>query len=103
MREEDMMTLQEKADLELLSLSNEKYKFVLEYGPLLPPLQAAFERGIDKEWFTFVDLCPAAAMPATALLPLAGQRSMRVFRLTQAGVDRLNVLKFLKEGERHAK
>jgi hypothetical protein len=81
---------EERAELQLLSLANEKGKFGLEYGmPDGQVLQEAFERGIDEEWFTLVDLCPAAAVPATARLQQAGRRVLRVFRLTPGGREQL--------------
>jgi hypothetical protein len=68
-------------DLRLLSLANEKRKFGLDFGYSFDPgLQAAFERGIDNEWFTLVDFSPVAAAPGKAL---------RIFRLTDAGLARL--------------
>jgi hypothetical protein len=42
-------------------------------------MKAAFERGINNEWFRFVDLAALAHVP---------DRAMRVFKLTRAGVDR---------------
>ena len=71
-----------EADESLLGLANEKGKFAIELGlPLEQDYHAAFERGIDNEWFTLVDLCP--------VVESAFGRMMRVFRLTQAGRDRL--------------
>lgn len=94
------MTPEERAELQLLNLANEKGKFALEYGmPDGAALQAAFERGIDEEWFRLVDLCPAAAMPATAHLYAGGQRIMRVFRLTGPGWWRRGVLREMAKGE----
>lgn len=66
------------ADWQLLKLANDKGKFALSLGPIdVDDLQLAFERGIDREWFTLVDLSPVSVVPHAGL--------MRVFRLTQAG------------------
>jgi hypothetical protein len=71
------MTPDERADLGLLTLANEKGKFAMQLGYTpSPAAQAAFERGIDLEWFTLVDLAPVAEYP---------DRLFRVFRLTLAG------------------
>lgn len=68
----------DEADWQLLKLANDKGKFALSLGPLEDhDLQIAFERAIDREWFTFVDLSPITAARRAGL--------MRVFRLTQAG------------------
>lgn len=94
------VTPDDRAELELLNLANEKGKFALEYGmPDGAPLQAAFERGIEQEWFTLVDLCPADAMPATAHLRSAGSRIMRVFRLTRRGRERVSMLRAMAKHE----
>lgn len=73
----------DEADLELLNLANEKRKFALSI-PLTwgEEKQSAFERGIDHQWFTLVDVTPIAA-------PESRLRLMRVFRLTDAGMARL--------------
>jgi hypothetical protein len=77
------------ADLELLSMANELGKFCLELGGhAVPHLQFAFERGIDREWFTLVDISPIAEYPG---------RMFRCFRLTVAGRGRLLVLKEKKK------
>lgn len=74
------------ADLRLLKLANEKGKFAIEVGfPMDQDLQGAFERGIDNDWFTLVDLSPVACAPMGCL--------MRVFKLTAAGRYRLQALK----------
>lgn len=78
------------ADLTLLSLASAKRKFGLSLGgftepPIRAPIQAAFERGIDYHWFDLVDVSPLPA--ATGDL-----RLMRVFRLTDAGHQRLRDL-----------
>jgi hypothetical protein len=78
------MTSEDKADAELLALANEKGKFAIQIGlPLSEPLQEAFERGIDSEWFTLVDVSPIAHSAAACC---------RVFRLTLAGWQRRNEL-----------
>ena len=51
-----------EADLRLLSLANEKRKFAIQIGyPMDADLQFAFERGIDNEWFTLVDISHVAS------------------------------------------
>lgn len=73
------------ADLEILSLANEKGKFAIEIGARMSPLQKqGFERGIDKQYFTLVDVSPIANHP---------DRLFRIFRLTPLGVSWLNVLR----------
>jgi hypothetical protein len=72
------------ADRRLLSMASDKRKFALEFGqPVDPDLRASFERGIDEEWFTLVDV---------SFVATAGRRLMRVFRLTNAGMVRLERL-----------
>lgn len=70
----------DEADETLLSLANERGKFALSVGPMPAYIQEAFERGIDNQWFTLVDVGPVSAAPG---------HLMRVFRLTPAGVLRL--------------
>lgn len=83
----------DQADWELLALANEKRKFGLGLGlHLNADLQAAFERGIDNEWFRFVDLSTVAEMPGAGLI--------RLFRLTDAGVARRDALQETIEGPR---
>ena len=74
----------DEADWRLLSLANEKGKFGIELGliPGMEELQFAFERGIDAEWFTFVDVSRVRATLSY----------MRIFRLTEAGRVRKNEL-----------
>jgi hypothetical protein len=74
----------DEADAAVLSLANEKGKFALELGLTLPDdEQYAFERGIDERWFELIDLAIIAEVPG---------RLMRVFRLTDAGIERLREL-----------
>jgi hypothetical protein len=81
-------TSDEDAEIRLLSLANHKRKFALELGlPMSALQQGAFERGIDNEWFTLVDVASIAFAPG---------RVMRVFRLTEAGFKRLAELVSLK-------
>jgi hypothetical protein len=86
MRSLRLVVTDEQADLELLSLANEKGKFALQLG-LTPeePLQYAFERGIDGEWFTLVDVSTVAIYPHAGLF--------RCFRLTEKGWARLRELR----------
>jgi hypothetical protein len=73
------------ADFAILSLANHKRKFGIElfYTGFTPEEREAFERGIDNEWFTLVDISPVAA---------ARDRMLRVFRLTDSGLVRLSEL-----------
>ena len=74
------------ADAKLLSLANHKNKFAIEIGKFPDlPLQRAFERGIDNEWFTLVDVTPVGAAPG---------KIVRVFRLTAKGIARRAALNF---------
>ena len=84
-----MMGTKAKADLRLLKLANSKGKFALEMGlPMDRHLLDAFERGIDQQWFTLVDVAPLAS---------AGMSTCRVFRLTDEGWKRLNGLHSLAD------
>lgn len=84
------MTLQhiithDEADWLILKLANDKRKFALQLALDLDlDTQNAFERGIDNDWWTLVDISPLANTP----LPVI----MRVFKLTPAGWDRRNEL-----------
>ena len=71
----------DEADWEILKLANEKGKFAIQMGAIPEEdLQTAFERGIDNDWFTLVDVGPLAhALPDLV---------MRVFKLTAAGQAR---------------
>jgi len=73
------------ADFWLLSLANAQRKFAIQIGyDLTPEQQAAFERGIDNHWFDLVDVSPVSEAPKSII--------MRIFRLTDAGVARLEEL-----------
>jgi len=70
----------DEADFALLSYTNEKLKFAIPFDAgLAPETQATFERGIDNDWFTFVDFYEINSMPCVP---------MRIFKLTPAGVAR---------------
>lgn len=74
----------DEADFRLLSVADRKRKFVVQLGYVPEPeYQRAFERGIDNDWFTLVDV--------TTVLELPG-KVFRVFRLTDAGDRRLAAL-----------
>lgn len=83
------MSAEAEADASLLGLANEKGKFAIQIGMAMDDaLIDAFERGIDREWFTLVDVTPIAIAPGTVC---------RVFRLTQAGWKRRHaVLPWIK-------
>ena len=86
------MTSDEHEDFRLLSLANEKGKFALEIAYGSADFQSVFERGIDKQWFTMVDISP---------LPHAtpnDRRLFRIFRLTDAGWSRRRVLEAMSRG-----
>jgi len=82
-----MRTEADVADYALMRIANEKRKFAIELaGYVMSPMMAeAFERGIDEEWFTLVDV--------SAHLQAAPGRVMKVFRLTDKGWLRLCVLR----------
>lgn len=76
----------DEADLALLSRANEKLKFGVAVGLVLPgALQRALERGMDEHWFTLIDV---------AVAHVASDQMLRIFRLTNAGISRLNDLRF---------
>lgn len=72
----------DEADLELLGLASNLRKFGIPMDVAMPePLVRAFERGIDRQWFTLVDITfRSEALPG---------RPLKVFRLTDAGMLRL--------------
>lgn len=75
----------DRADLELLSMANEKGKFGLDLRGIDDPnLQHALERGIDQDLFTLVDISFVAMLPLVL---------MRVFKLTPKGRRRLAELR----------
>lgn len=72
-----------EADLKVLGLANQKRKFAISVTYVWSEAeQSAFERGIDNEWFTLVDLSFIAT-------PVGRGQLMRIFRLTDAGMSRL--------------
>lgn len=80
------MTEEQLAELRLLNMATaDTLKFAVEvdYTEWGTAGQLALERGIDQEWFTLVDLSSIGAAPG---------RMMRVFRLTERGVQRLDDL-----------
>lgn len=84
------MTPDDHADFELLGLANEKNKFAAPLGRTVieSALQDAFERGIDGRWFEFVDL---------EYIEAAGGALCKIFRLTDAGRDRLAQLRVMAD------
>jgi hypothetical protein len=71
----------DEADRALLQRANDNRKFAIPVAPWEDSeLQEAFERGLDNEWFTLVDVSPIEIMPRTVF---------RIFRLTPAGLLRL--------------
>jgi len=78
------MSSENEADARLLSLANEKGKFAIQLGyEMDEAMNDAFERGIDKEWFTLVDIAPLAASAGVIC---------RVFKLTALGWRRRHAL-----------
>jgi hypothetical protein len=76
----------DEADFALLSLANEKRNFGIDLVFRMSEAQVgAFERGIDRQLFTLVDVYPYATGAFGTII--------RVFRLTDAGVDRLAELR----------
>lgn len=91
------MGTHDEYDYKLLSMANEKDKFGLDIQGIDDhELQLAFERGIDADWFTLVDVSYIAAYPEE-LSKQTIEVLMRVFKLTAAGKHRLNQLR----GEGH--
>ena len=81
MRHLQRVVTNDEADLRLLERANEKRKFGVAVGLVLPDdLQRALERGMDKEWFTLIDIAVAGD---------ASPQMLRLFRLTDAGMKRL--------------
>jgi hypothetical protein len=76
----------DEADLIVLGKANEKGKFAIPvYAPMPEQIQFAFERGLEEEWYRFVDLSALASVPAAGLT--------RVFLLTSKGHARLAALR----------
>ena len=96
------MTKEQICDLRLLELANDKGKFAIEVGyqwttivikpgdPITTSqdMQDAFERGIDNEWFTLVDLSPIQTHD-----PMYPNRICRVFKLAINGSRRKEYLR----------
>jgi hypothetical protein len=87
----------DEADFSLLRRASQSDKFGVELGLVLDDdTQMAFERGVNAQWFTLVDVAPFGThqLGASMWSALRDQpRSMRVFRLTEAGYARLAELK----------
>ena len=76
----------DEAEWGILKLANDKGKFAIQMGAIPEEdLQTAFERGIDNDWFTLVDVGPLAHASQGAV--------MRIFKLTAAGRARHDELK----------
>lgn len=78
------MTDEEKAELSLLCLANEKRKFAIRlHAEFNEHGVEAFDRGAGV-WFNLIDVSPVL---------IAGQYEVcRIFRLTEAGLARLAIL-----------
>lgn len=75
-----------ESDYKFLSLANDKLKFGIEMGLTMEPdTRDSFERGIDNDWFTLVDLSAGVAA--------APYRVLKIFKLTDAGIRRLYALR----------
>jgi hypothetical protein len=73
-------------DWELLRLATGHHKFAIQLSMTLDEnLQRAFERGVDRDWFTLVDVAVIAAAPQAG--------PMKIFKLTNRGIARLRQLK----------
>lgn len=84
------------AELRLLSMADEKHRFAIEMNyQFNEALQAAFERGIDEQWFTLVDVSQMADGHI-------GPGYFRVFRLTDAGLNKLKLLRLRQEANAKA-
>lgn len=71
----------DEADLIVLSRANEQGKFAVPLDATADKdIWAAFERGIDNDWYRLIDVAPISAMEG---------RMARIFRLTDAGRERL--------------
>jgi len=76
----------DEAEWEILRLANEKGKFSIQMGTIPDQdEQDAFERGIDNDWFSLVDVGPVAHAPPGLV--------MRIFKLTTVGQKRREELK----------
>lgn len=75
-----------EAEWNILKLSKVKDMFGLPMGLALPDQQHqdAFVRGLQKDWYRFIDLTPISTEPAGGLY--------RVYMLTPAGVARREAL-----------
>ena len=71
-----MAAMPDLSDWMLLKLANEKGKFALGI-PTPPSVHEAFERGIDGEWFTLVDLTPLTQSGSDGVF--------KIYRLTKTG------------------
>lgn len=76
----------DEAEWAILKLAHEtSHKFAIEMGPIpIDERQFAFERGIDNDWFTLVDVGPIASAGPGVI--------MKIFKLTAAGQRRRDKL-----------
>lgn len=73
----------EKEDLAFLNVASDKGVFNIEIGSGLEiGMSNAFDRGVDEEWFTLIDV-----------RPIGSEKSFRVFRLTKRGLARRTALR----------
>jgi len=76
------------SDEELLSSGNPQRRIALVMGvPLEPSNQRILDRAIDNDWVRFVDMTPAMVSG------MNGTTMVRVFRITDAGLARLNEIR----------
>ena len=72
----------DEADFHVLSLANKKRKFAVPLGArVAQDIQDAIERGFDNQWFQLIDLSTMNEGGVGVIY--------RIFRLTDAGLDRL--------------
>jgi hypothetical protein len=83
-------------DYEILKLANENGKFAIPFDfeinrliKEITPLLQAFERGIDNNWFTLIDISPLMWDPS---------RIYRIYRLTPEGKSRKLQLENARSG-----
>lgn len=93
------LTDEQRAELKLLELANNKGKFAIQTGyEFEPALRFAFERGLDNDWFTLIDIdMLAGRAPATVTFPGGSVSTplMKIYRLTPAGLQRRSELRGL--------
>lgn len=89
----------EEADWEVLRIADENGKFALPLGEELPTeIQAAFDGGLDRDWFRLFDVRPVQTL-RTRFDPGGRIKLMRVFKLTDAGMTMRHAFKLKYEAD----